>query len=275
MALIVAAFALSACSSNSGAEQLPVGPVAQNPRPEQVVLPFEAYQPSPAERASIETAEDLLTRDCMRARGFTFDVPVRNGSQPRAVMRRYGVIEIDVATKFGFHLPRDPEAERLLAIQQHATFSPREQQALNGTPDAPGCFSSAQRQLGGPSEAQLAELARYDAEAFSRAEADSRTQAAFRKWKECMTRFGYSSYRRPQDAVEDTKWNLDSETPSADEIRVAVQDVRCKQSSNLVGIWLAVDTAEQLKIIDDHPGLFTTIKKAHEDRLRAAAHIVG
>src|SRR4051794_7492976 len=69
-------------------------------------LPFDAFSPSLAARYTIENARDRLTRDCMTAKGQDWKVIQRPmGLKDLRNRRRYGVIEMKIAERYGYHVP--------------------------------------------------------------------------------------------------------------------------------------------------------------------------
>ncbi|MFC7585330.1 hypothetical protein ACFQYP_17550 [Nonomuraea antimicrobica] len=70
-------------------------------------VPLDDFILSRLDIQTIEYAEDLLTRACMRGSGFDWEMlppPARTDTDPLH-RRRYGVIEPEVAGRYGYHLP--------------------------------------------------------------------------------------------------------------------------------------------------------------------------
>jgi hypothetical protein len=90
------------------------------------------------------------------------------------------------------------------------------------------------------------------------ATADSRVVAVVAKWSECMSEAGYQ-YQHPIEPLVDPRWQrpVSSETsarPPAtpEEVAAATADVRCKVSTNLVGVAVAVQSAYDRRYIEAH-----------------------
>jgi hypothetical protein len=66
-----------------------------------------------------------------------------------------------------------------------------------------------------------------------------------------MRRAGFS-YRTPWDANDDPRWWVDQDTASDPEIATATADVGCREDANLVGLWYAVETAHQTRLIEEN-----------------------
>jgi hypothetical protein len=73
-------------------------------------VPLDEYKLSRLDLQTIEYAEDLLTRDCMRDAGMDWKMlpPPSNQDPDPLNRRRYGLIEPKIAALFGYHLPPLP-----------------------------------------------------------------------------------------------------------------------------------------------------------------------
>jgi hypothetical protein len=88
------------------------------------------------------------------------------------------------------------------------------------------------------------------AHSFEYSQLDPRVIGAQEKWVACMKEQGYTTYKDTFDAGGDSRWNVP--TASSQEIAVAVADWTCAKKVNLVGIWVAVESAYQEKQIDEN-----------------------
>jgi hypothetical protein len=62
---------------------------------------------------------------------------------------------------------------------------------------------------------------------------------------------------------------------TAVEIQVAVTDVQCKQSTNLIGVWFTVESGYERQAIQQHVEKLTEIKKRWTNAGRAAAQLLS
>ncbi len=118
-----------------------------------------------------------------------------------------------------------------------------------------GCLGAAQREVEGATDLSMPVQLAFDA--WTASKSDSRVVAAFAKWSMCMAGSGYH-YSTPMEANNDPKWS--GEKASAEEIAVAVADLNCKKTTNLVGIRMAVDAAYQREAISQHGVELNAIK---------------
>jgi hypothetical protein len=107
-------------------------------------------------------------------------------------------------------------------------------------------------------------------ESYQRAEKDSRVRAAVEAWAGCMRKVGYSyaSIWEPND----TRW---PDPVGEQEIATATADVACKLQTNLVGIWFAVESAYQERLIEQHELELTAARDYVRDVNRNAARVLA
>lgn len=104
-ALLAALPLAAACSSPPP----PVPPPGEQARA--ISLPFDRYDFTPADLSVIERAEDLLVGDCMPSRGLAWETlpPSAEEDLEPPNRRRYGVVEPEIARRYGYHVaPRPP-----------------------------------------------------------------------------------------------------------------------------------------------------------------------
>ncbi|MFI6291202.1 hypothetical protein ACIBEJ_06415 [Nonomuraea sp. NPDC050790] len=276
MTLALAAGAACACSSTPASTQgghpremvVPeAGALAQRLR-----LPFDAYNFSPAEVMTLDVAEDLLVRDCMRALGRSWQAlpgPAESESAPPH-RRRYGVIEPRIADVFGYHPP--PDRPAVMARKTTALARIRES-PLNVREDAERCLGQARtRMSAGAPKADAAFFNKAIFAAFDASQRDEKVAQVFRTWSTCMAGEGFQ-YPDPLEAVTDKRWSTAS--PSAQEIRAAQADVRCKERTGLVSVWAEAEVRIQNLAIRAHPKKFQALRAVKSRQLEAAHRIIA
>ncbi|MFG2098669.1 hypothetical protein [Streptomyces sp. NPDC048612] len=283
IAAVLALLALvTGCSSGvmpspprHSARPLAVPPPSEDVR--RLVLPFDAYALSGPDVHTIEAAEDVLIRDCMRDRGRGWTALPR----PSAVdpdppqRRRYGVIEPDVARRFGYHLPPPaPETARREEIWRAREKMPRAAQlAAYGKDGVSGCWKKAHGQLlRGVPKVSTALFNRRIREEFTASRKDRAVSAAVRSWSACMKRNGYRA-ADPLAAAGDDRW-AKSPRPSRHEIATAQADVRCKQQTRLVTVWDKAEARLQHGVVRRHAAEFRKLAAQKSDWLKAARRVI-
>ncbi|MET9470373.1 hypothetical protein ABZY44_37420 [Streptomyces sp. NPDC006544] len=209
-------------------------------------------EPVPAELDLLHTARELLLRDCMRAKGFVYQ-PVPRQPVPEA--REFPLVldDVDWARRHGYgsdlaavaernqrddvnqhyfeSLPADRRVQALLAAN-----GPRTEGLTARTPDGmemgrspEGCQSDADRTLYGDlagwfqARTTLTSLTSLVSE---RAGAAPEFSEATRPWAVCMRTAGH-------DFADPAAVRAALPVPRTEEIRLAVAEATCAQSSGL------------------------------------------
>ncbi|MFI7632933.1 hypothetical protein [Nonomuraea sp. NPDC049400] len=286
LVLVVAANGCSAATAGSPSESgtrtasvTNVPPAGEEAR--KLVVPFDAYNFSPAEIMTIEAAQDLLIRDCMRGKGVKWKLlplPAEDDIEPQN-RRRYGVIEPQIAQFFGYHAPLDRpsvarhNAERDARLKK---LSPAARRAVYGDPanDAEGCSDKAQAHL--LKDAPETDASLFNTlirQTFDRSRRDGDVVRAFRAWSACVQKKGFQ-YPDPLAAITDERW-MKTERPSRQEIMAAETDVWCKKKSDLVFIWAATEKRIQQDAVHAHAEYFRTLKTRKDRQLDAARWVLA
>lgn len=303
VALVAAALVLLAsCTSarrspsNSGTSAQPL--VSSVPTPltaRGLTLPIEAYLLSDDDNEFrlVDDALTVLTNECMKRFGFVYEPPPSPiGFQEGFMDLRYGLIDGERASKFGYHgapaggvgRVRRPTPDRVWLLvltggEQAVAASPAPGSTSglshNGVSIPPGgCLGEATARLekdgGTYSDADIAREINHGS--YGRSLEHPRVRAVFAEWSKCMSAKGYK-YATPLTANDDPAFG--GPTPSAREIATAVADVACKREANVVGVWYAVEVALQTQAIEQHAEELAEIKRGIGEMLRNAAAVVA
>jgi hypothetical protein len=246
-----------------------------------VVFPLDSYHLSPERRVALARANDILVRDCMRRYGFDFELPVRTVSPALEKNRIIGLVDADEAARFGYKPAWFAEYSRRVkkAKSKQVRWPPEMMGVLYG--DGPskvngvavpagGCNGEARRRLGrdtagGPGDESFVIRLEWISGQLTRK--DSRLEAAFARWRDCMLEAGYD-YRDPWQANGDPAFA--EEHVSAHEIAVATTDVACRDKHNVNGIWVAVRSAYQHRLIEANAEALRQHDSAKVEQVRPA-----
>ncbi|MER6091172.1 hypothetical protein [Streptomyces bluensis] len=242
----------------------------------ELILPFDAYGLSTFQIHTVEYAQDLLIRDCMRAQGLGWDPlppPAEAAAEPPN-RRRYGVLEAEVAARYGYHLPPPTQAmnRREAVWKERRDLPSHVRRAAYGEEGGSGCWKKAQESLLQGAEFDTSQYNAYVSEAFDEALDDPEVTAAIRKWSACMRARGFEQ-ADPLSVTGDPSWRKSSR-PSPQEIATARADVRCKESTGLISVWRQVDTRIQRKIIRSHEKDFRAFAESKTRWLETARQAV-
>jgi hypothetical protein len=274
-------FALAAAAACSGGSGAPAGPpalaaVPSTASPASLVLPIEQYLYTPSQTALLEYAAYESSRTCMQQYGLSApNVAAPTGVYAGGLVAlRYGPTDAQTAALYGYHrtaaalAPTNPRGQQTsLSTFSAAAFLvftgvPRAGSAATASPatllNGPGAIPSGGcRAEGDRTIAASAELAQSPAaeqiknQGFADSQTDPRVAQVVLAWSHCMKAAGYD-YASPVDAFGDPRWN----TPSVSrlELDTAVADVACKQRTNLVRTWYAVEAAWETRLMAGDPG---------------------
>lgn len=266
--LAVASALLAACSGAGAA-----APIASSVGEVQTAQgdPLAAYLLTDDQMRQWGAASASLIADCMRRSGFTYstdtvEFPVATSG------RLFGITSLEEAQTRGYHpdlrqpdFP-EPNADSDTVAYQRALGGP---DSNSGTPG--GCEGEALAALGSPSAAnELASGLKHDA--WDRSRADDRTQAALRKWSDCMQQAGYD-YTDPMEAGNDPAFSGKAATRA--EIAVAVRDVHCKQRVGLVNTWDVAYIEWQQKLIEQNQLALDEARAQQEQIMGHAAQVLA
>jgi hypothetical protein len=231
-----------------------------------LVLPLDSFALQLSDLTRAQDAEDRLMKACIARQHLVWTGIRRNpdASPDRWPNRyRYGLIETEVAGRFGYHPVPDPESDRRAAQYnaRQASLTSRQRLAAYGRNGKGGCHAEAVKYL-------LAGVPHTDGDLINKTSADtyrrSRTSTAvthvLQAWSACMRHRGFS-YAGPEAAADDRRWN--TRTPTKTEIRTALIDVACKHRSGVVDVWRQTEAVLQRQAINAHPGAFRALKEAN------------
>jgi hypothetical protein len=86
---------------------------------------------------------------------------------------------------------------------------------------------------------------------------------AFTAWSSCMRRGGFF-YPDPLSVGNDAAFG--DRKAMALEIRTATADVACKRETKVAGVWLAVETAYQRRLLPEHSTEFAAVQQLIQTR---------
>ena len=227
-------------------------------------LPLDSFSATAVQQVKISRAVVVLAATCERR----FAVSNTNPGTVEPVSidnsRRYGVTSDAQVATWGYHAPNSlsgatdskdaPDGwhpnrlEALVAYGNGSGAASLRDDAGVGLPSG-GCYGEAWSKL---ADGQVVDPDLVDnlaQQASTLTESDARVISAFARWSDCMDVAGFA-YATPW-AANDAGWDM-SKPASALEIATARADVECRTSTNLVGVWSAVERGYQEELISYH-----------------------
>jgi hypothetical protein len=240
-----------------------------------LVLPLDEYIFSNSEYATTSNAIDLMVRDCMKMRGLTWEVIERPTRFPNTWnRRRYGVIEMQVAEQFGYHvIPAllGPKEASTMEGARSKRLTPDQARAANDPEN--GCSRKADDRLWAGAKPDLDLLNELSAKGLKQSQREPAVQKAVKAWRTCMRERGLR-YQDPYGAIGDPAWSA-VERPTRKEFATAKADVGCKDRSQLVKIWYTAEARIQRAAIDEHVGYFSRLQAAEDQYMDNARSVLA
>ncbi|MFC8368530.1 hypothetical protein ACFUIT_11195 [Streptomyces sp. NPDC057239] len=270
-----------------------------------LTLPLEAYMASYEDQVTVEQAANDLQQSCMKDYGIDLTLPRAGANPPPSdndanIERRYGLTDRAEAEKYGYELPpalqehtrqtmRDLSGVEVEVLTGHTKPEPLKapEGAEAGEPFAGpgqgvkparaeyngkklktgGCIGWSKDQLG-VQEADPVMVAELAGDSLVESMKDDKVVKAVAAWSSCMDDKGHPGLADPYKAM-DQGVTIDGK-PSQESIALAVDDIDCKEQTDLVKIWFGVETAIQNKQITDNKSRLTGIKEQHGKEVAAA-----
>ncbi|WP_433348540.1 hypothetical protein ACQP25_34080 [Microtetraspora malaysiensis] len=264
-----------------------------------LVLPLDAYELGPVDRAHVQRARFALMTECLRQYRIDFRAPaVEPATYPKNAGLLAWIEDLQVG-RYGYAGP--PGYASRKATDGFDSYSVTDEQfkvlvgrvkRFHGKAVPPGgCEVKIDNVLNqgakGVPDAEIMkrfnqdELASLVSEAAEEAWRDKRIAAAEQSWSDCMERSGFH-YRTTSDAMGDPHWattaandHMDLPRGTPEEIRTALADSACRRKVDYYVIRKAVYTEHQDKIISARRGRLNTIKLLNEARLVNAMKVLN
>ncbi|MEU7468452.1 hypothetical protein AB0A94_07820 [Streptomyces sp. NPDC044984] len=281
-------------------EKIPSSGLAKN-----LSLPLETYMASYEDQVTVEQAANDLQQSCMKDYGIDLTLPRAGANPPPSdndanIERRYGITDRAEAEKYGYELPpalrehtRQPmrelsgvEVEVLTGHTEPEPVEAAQGARAAGPLAAPGqgvkparaeyngkklksggCIGWSREQLG-VREADPVVVAELAGDSLMESMKDDKVVEATAAWSSCMDGKGHEGLADPYKAMD--RGVTSDGKPSQESIALAVDDIDCKEQTDLVKIWFGVESAIQNEQITDNKSRLTGVKEQHGKEVAAA-----
>ncbi len=286
----------SGCDSGGegGGKEPALGQIPVVSGPVNPALPLDGYSLDQKAYLTVQRAAWQAISRCVSRFGITYtapppvagDLPPMSGDN----RLRYGLIDLNAAQARGYRSSAgsspdsgknsdsgkssrwDPSPTELLIVRGAGTGQTPPRDSAGAALPTGGCLAEATALTQqGAKDSGNGDLALTLAkDTYERSFRDSRTVAAEESWSSCMKKAGFS-FATSRDA-NNHRW---PDPVGAEEKAAAVADVKCKISTNLVGIWWAVETAYQRRALEENAPALKQVKDFNDNQVRNAARILG
>jgi hypothetical protein len=286
LAIPLALVALAACSSlstDTGKEPA-LGPVPTVTDEAGIpTLPLDVYQVHNQQQQTTLEATRVVARACMARYGFDWhgNDPTPQPDLDALTRRRYGLINAGDAARYGY---QPPPAGAGNSAGKNSAFNPSPDElavwrgtVASGTQiggqavSAGGCQGevNGRMEAGAPQgDPNLAQ--NLSGQSFTKSKTDSRLVAAQAQWSSCMKQAGYDYHNSWEP--NGVNWSTRS---TAEQVATATADVACRIKTNLVGIWVAVDSAYQHQLVEKNAQQLNLVRQQLDAESRNAAKVLS
>lgn len=232
-----------------------------DPKSGGIVLPLDRFFLSHAELADIDSAHGLAMSTCTATRGYDYGptkvIPEIGGQ------RNYGVWVMANAEQFGYELPASPAKQAALARNADPSRALTDAQleiikACAQTPDALA-LEEISIQVHFP-------LGDATTGLHDKAMASDPAKQVIAEWADCLAAKGI------QRDESGGPFNIKGVTPGITEsnIRIAVQDVQCKDKVDLVRQMATIEASFQAPVVQKYAAELTDLRAQYDKLLTRA-----
>ncbi|MFG3213815.1 hypothetical protein [Streptomyces tendae] len=193
---------------------------------------------------------------------------------PIASDRRYGLVDETEAINYGYHLPKVPDFDLKKPSRQAGRVLVGETAEYNGKTVPPGgCVGEASKAVRGdePDSPMVEAAQRVSVNSFEESRTEPQVLGVIDRWSRCMNglEFSYASPLDPPGVF------IDNSTVTQLEKSTATADVKCKKETDLVDIWLRVETRIQQAKLASFGDSLSVLVKRHEKQVANARAILA
>jgi hypothetical protein len=270
----------SACTTATAAHEVnepAISQIAASADVRTLALPLDAYVLNGQQHRLVNRAISVLAVECLARFGYQVEVPVLADLARDGHEGKYGLTDLAAAQEFGYH-PSSADRgakqkEPVMPAGAYAVMHGEVKASAGQQVPAGGCLGEATARVNDVDQGLAARGIALTNKAAADAQRDSRVVAAFTAWSECMKAQGHQ-YRDPWQANDDPRWQgSPAATPA--ETQTAVADVTCKNTTNLLGIWITVETAYQQRALESNSAVLAELKAAIEATTRNATSVLA
>lgn len=258
---VAAALSLAGCSSEAAAGQEQPSVQAQLDYAKgTITLPLDAYVPTREEIALIDKANDKLITDCVKKAGLIYPAPGHSTSLDQD--RRFGIWNPDLAGKYGYGLPP--------SLSGSATPQTLPQETIAAVRKCRQEIATTLLPVNtGKTVGNATVINTVNGNAYDQARQDPRWSQIREEWSQCLRDQGI----KPVNGLDE--WMPEAPSDKQAEIRIAVADVKCKTTVNMIQRLADINAAKQTTLIEKNDAALTEARKNKESVVSKARDVVN
>lgn len=248
-----------------------------------VRYPLNSYGYPASKIQVIRQARKIAQEDCLRRLGFAHPVETTDASADTSNDQLLSYLSPAMARSNGYHKTTDRvEAYGPVVVpaqqeidSQSAAMYGRVQRINGHSVPRGGCAKEADAKISAGAETISVDPFSLSLVAQEKTEKDPRMRKVNSAWSRCMRGSGLP-YDAPWDTVPATRPDgLYHTNPTSGELRVATADAQCREKTNVLGFWIAIETSYQEQLIKNHGADLAKADKAMKIWLKNAYSIIA
>ncbi|SDF19310.1 hypothetical protein SAMN04487781_0709 [Cellulosimicrobium cellulans] len=279
------ACAFATCLSIAGCSTIPADTSLTRPGPSsgkdraQWTMPLDRYRIE----SNLDYVTDVLVEECMHENGFAYQRPLVDATATSETISRSGrnLFNVEIAARWGYSGAPDPNRDTIRAAESASTSWPQEKSDAYWV-----CLSKAANMSADAVRINNT-IAALGASPWSEAQKDPRVQTAAADWFQCMQPLGFSDLPEsphhdaggtPTPAmaasfgeIADGKSNVQTARQEAEEIRLAIFDANCRESSNYAQALYDAEWEGQTRVVEENQETLDALlaeKQAYERQVQ-------
>lgn len=225
---------------------------------------------------SIGYAANLLVQDCMQQAGFEWPIPPFDpGARPSATWNSTArrLFDPDIAAQYGYRIAPPPGVDVAQEIEINSRqLSTAEQKTVER------CRAGVTRRIAPPGSRLIDSLS---AAAYDAALSEAETVAAARRWAACLAPQGISdlpdmpNVMPSSSIVKRFHIGRGGGSASPEEIRIAVADARCRESSGYAQAVYDNEVDQQLALFAKNRDALERTRAAFKRNVERAREVIA
>ncbi|MBF0817632.1 hypothetical protein E4U02_14590 [Microbacterium paludicola] len=225
-------------------------------------------------------AEQLLLQRCLEPLGYPWPVPRQDVNEelpPTHNRVGHRLFDVDIARNWGYSFAAIATPNVVAWDNFRSTVSRTDSAERNSAIEA--CLGEIRREYPPTPADDAPRVLSLVQKAAATAAKDADVRAASERWTTCMAPLSITDLpadpmAMPSDSVEKTFLNS-AIRPTPDEVRIAVADAECMESSGYSDALYRAQKAAQLDILNEHRSELEQIRSNLSDRRTAVLEIIS
>lgn len=228
-----------------------------------------------------DRALDLALVECASESGVALDVPERPApSMPWIHERRYGVVRVESAARWGYRPPPDGDAATAELVAAQRSLGADAVAVLHGDDETRGCLDRVGARVALADDPRWSDFSAVEAMLNSTLESalvEPDVAPLLAAWSDCVEARTGRRYAHPAEPIAEFAGLPVAGAVGDDEIAVAVAvaDAACKGSSGLLDGWATAEVRLQERLAAEQPVLVASATALSDELIAISRTVIG